>query len=38
MGVAATMYDSLDNTTAGPQPAASNVPKKSQSDDMRDTF
>ncbi|WP_353242440.1 flagellar hook capping FlgD N-terminal domain-containing protein [Providencia sp.] len=38
MGIAATMYDSLDNTTAGPEPAASNVPKKSQSDDMRDTF
>lgn len=38
MGIAATMYDSLDNTTAGPAPAASNVPKKSQSDDMRDTF
>lgn len=38
MGIAATMYDPLDNTTAGPEPAASNVPKKSQSDDMRDTF
>lgn len=38
MGIAATMYDSLDNTTAGPEPAVSNVPKKSQSDDMRDTF
>ncbi|WP_369311736.1 flagellar hook assembly protein FlgD [Providencia rettgeri] len=38
MGIAATMYDSLDNTTAGPAPATSNVPKKSQSDDMRDTF
>ncbi len=38
MGIAATMYDPLDNTTAGPAPAASNVPKKSQSDDMRDTL
>ncbi|HBO23936.1 MULTISPECIES: flagellar hook assembly protein FlgD [unclassified Providencia] len=38
MGIAATMYDSLDNSTAGPAAAASNVPKKSQSDDMRDTF
>ena len=38
MGIAATMYDSLDNTTSGPEAAASNVPKKSQSDDMRDTF
>lgn len=38
MGIAATMYDSLDNSIAGPEPAASNVPKKSQSDDMRDTF
>ncbi len=37
MGVAATMYDSLDNTTAGPQPAAI-CAKESQSDDMRDTF
>lgn len=38
MGIAATMYDTLDNSTAGPEPAASNVAKKSQSDDMRDTF
>ncbi|MDK7759403.1 flagellar hook assembly protein FlgD [Providencia rettgeri] len=38
MGIAATMYDPLDNTTTGPEPSASNVPKKSQSDDMRDTF
>ncbi|EMI5489883.1 flagellar basal-body rod modification protein [Providencia stuartii] len=38
MGIAATMYDSLDNTTAGPEPLQSNIPKKSQTDDMRDTF
>lgn len=38
MGIAATMYDSLDNTTAGPEALKSNIPKKSQSDDMRDTF
>lgn len=38
MGIAATMYDSLDNTTAGPEPLKSNIPKKSQTDDMRDTF
>lgn len=40
MGIAATMYDSLDNTTAGPEPLKSNIPNKnkSQTDDMRDTF
>lgn len=38
MGIAATMHDSLDNTTAGPEALKSNIPKKSQSDDMRDTF
>ncbi|WP_368920629.1 flagellar hook capping FlgD N-terminal domain-containing protein, partial [Providencia vermicola] len=38
MGIAATMYDSLDNTTTGPEPLKSNIPTKSQTDDMRDTF
>lgn len=38
MGISASMNDSLDNSVAGPAAAASNVPKKSQSDDMRDTF
>ncbi|WP_272689503.1 flagellar hook assembly protein FlgD [Providencia sp. PROV033] len=38
MGISASMNDSLDNTVAGPAAAASNIPKKSQSDDMRDTF
>ncbi|SPY77196.1 flagellar hook assembly protein FlgD [Providencia rustigianii] len=38
MGISASMNDSLDNSVAGPAAVASNVPKKSQSDDMRDTF
>lgn len=38
MSIAATMYDSLDNSISGPEAMKSNIPKKSQSDDMRDTF